>query len=145
MTVQEMLTFYATLQLPDSNTKHQRQERIAEVLAAMGLSHTVDTLVGHPGRFLTDTGTGCGTQGVADWTRLRCWRLCEAVITTALDTIDCPNLSTRLNITSALCRSSINARPGPAASSALLECWQVQSRFQDVSHVQLKELAMSRC
>lgn len=47
MTVHETLTFYATLQLPDSNTKHQRQERIAEVLAAMGLSHTVDTLVSH--------------------------------------------------------------------------------------------------
>jgi ABC-type multidrug transport system ATPase subunit len=45
MTVHETLTFYATLQLPDSNTKAQRQERIAEVLAAMGLSHTVDTLV----------------------------------------------------------------------------------------------------
>lgn len=45
MTVQETLTFYATLQLPDSNSRAQRQERIAEVLAAMGLSHTVDTLV----------------------------------------------------------------------------------------------------
>jgi ABC-type multidrug transport system ATPase subunit len=46
MTVQETLTFYATLQLPDSNTKGQRLERVAEVLAAMGLSHTVNTLVG---------------------------------------------------------------------------------------------------
>jgi ABC-type multidrug transport system ATPase subunit len=46
MTVQETLTFYATLQLPDSNSKAQRLERVAEVLAAMGLSHTVHTLVG---------------------------------------------------------------------------------------------------
>ena len=45
MTVSETCTFYATLLLPNSTSKAQRQERIAEVLAAMGLAHTVDTLV----------------------------------------------------------------------------------------------------
>lgn len=45
MTVSETCSFYATMLLPNTTTKAQRQERITEVLAAMGLSHTVDTLV----------------------------------------------------------------------------------------------------
>jgi len=46
MTVSETCNFYATMLLPNTTSKAQRQERITEVLAAMGLSHTVDTLVG---------------------------------------------------------------------------------------------------
>jgi len=45
MTVSETCNFYATMLLPKTTSKAQRNERIAEVLAAMGLSHTVNTLV----------------------------------------------------------------------------------------------------
>lgn len=45
MTVHETMQFYATLQLPNKTGKADRESRIVEVLAAMGLSHTTDTLV----------------------------------------------------------------------------------------------------
>lgn len=45
MTVLETCNYYATLTLPRKLNKATRQERIKEVLAAMGLSHTVNTLV----------------------------------------------------------------------------------------------------
>ncbi|WIA12817.1 hypothetical protein OEZ85_006447 [Tetradesmus obliquus] len=46
MTVLETCSYYATLTLPRKLGKATRQERIKEVLAAMGLSHTTGTLVG---------------------------------------------------------------------------------------------------
>lgn len=46
MTVIETCTYYANLTLPRSWSKATRRERIKEVLAAMGLSHTLNTLVG---------------------------------------------------------------------------------------------------
>eukprot|EP00879_Flechtneria_rotunda_P001281 GHRR01001430.1.p1 GENE.GHRR01001430.1~~GHRR01001430.1.p1 ORF type:complete len:214 (+),score=57.94 GHRR01001430.1:477-1118(+) len=45
MTVHETCSYYAALLLPRSWSGSQRRERIREVLAAMGLSHTNDTLV----------------------------------------------------------------------------------------------------
>jgi ABC-type multidrug transport system ATPase subunit len=45
MTVLETCSYYATLTLPRKLSKATRQERIREVLAAMGLSHTMQTLV----------------------------------------------------------------------------------------------------
>jgi ABC-type multidrug transport system ATPase subunit len=45
MTVLETCSYYATLTLPRKLSKATRQERIREVLAAMGLSHTQQTLV----------------------------------------------------------------------------------------------------
>ena len=45
MTVQETCAFYATVLLPKGTTRATKLERIAEVLAAMGLSHTTETLV----------------------------------------------------------------------------------------------------
>ncbi|KAF8067234.1 ctr9 [Scenedesmus sp. PABB004] len=46
MTVSETCGYYATLTLPRGMAKAARRARIGEVLAAMGLSHTTDTLVG---------------------------------------------------------------------------------------------------
>lgn len=46
MTVLETCSYFATLTLPRKWTKHTRKDRITEVLAAMGLSHTLNTLVG---------------------------------------------------------------------------------------------------
>ena len=45
MTVSETAAFYAALTLPGSWRAPARRERVAQVLAAMGLSHTEDTLV----------------------------------------------------------------------------------------------------
>jgi hypothetical protein len=45
MTVQETAYIYASLLLPSSWGAAARKDRIAAVLAAMGLSHTADTLV----------------------------------------------------------------------------------------------------
>ena len=45
MTVRETAAFYAALLLPGSWGAPARRERVAQVLAAMGLSHTEDTLV----------------------------------------------------------------------------------------------------
>lgn len=46
MSVQETLEFTAKLRLPTSFTDEQRRERIEDVLAAMGIAHTRDTLIG---------------------------------------------------------------------------------------------------
>eukprot|EP00878_Enallax_costatus_P000100 GHUV01000134.1.p1 GENE.GHUV01000134.1~~GHUV01000134.1.p1 ORF type:complete len:870 (+),score=236.10 GHUV01000134.1:1054-3663(+) len=46
MTVLETCSYYATLTLPRKWNKNTRKDRIREVLAAMGLSHTLNTLVG---------------------------------------------------------------------------------------------------
>lgn len=46
MTARETMHFYATLQLPKSWGAAPRRERVAQVLAAMGLAHAQDTLVG---------------------------------------------------------------------------------------------------
>jgi ATP-binding cassette subfamily G (WHITE) protein 2 len=48
MTVRETASFYASLSLPGSWTSSAQRERVTQVLAAMGLSHTEDTLVGGP-------------------------------------------------------------------------------------------------
>ena len=47
MTADETLTFYSNMVIPSSRTsKRGRQERVDEVLEAMGLSHSHSTLVG---------------------------------------------------------------------------------------------------
>jgi hypothetical protein len=45
MSVAETCTYYASLVLPSSVGKAGRAERISQVLAALGLSHTTHTLV----------------------------------------------------------------------------------------------------
>lgn len=45
MTVAETAGFYASLLLPRNWGAGPRRERVAQVLAAMGLGHTADTLV----------------------------------------------------------------------------------------------------
>jgi ABC-type multidrug transport system ATPase subunit len=45
MNVAETCAFYATVLLPRGTSKAARRERTTEVLAAMGLSHTTNTLV----------------------------------------------------------------------------------------------------
>lgn len=46
MTVQETLDFTAKLRLPTSYTHEQRAQRVEEVLAAMEIAHTRDTIIG---------------------------------------------------------------------------------------------------
>ena len=46
MTTKETLTFYSNMVIPSSWTSKRRQERVEEVLAAMGLSQSYHTLVG---------------------------------------------------------------------------------------------------
>jgi ABC-type multidrug transport system ATPase subunit len=48
MTVRETTHYYASLLLPRSLGAAQRRDRIGQVLAAMGLAHTADTLVRRP-------------------------------------------------------------------------------------------------
>ncbi len=49
MTVYETCSYYATLLLPRGYSSAVRRERMEEVLAAMGLSHTMGTLVSAAG------------------------------------------------------------------------------------------------
>jgi ABC-type multidrug transport system ATPase subunit len=46
MTTKETLTFYSNMVIPSNWTAKRRQERVEEVLAAMGLAHSHHTLVG---------------------------------------------------------------------------------------------------
>jgi ABC-type Mn2+/Zn2+ transport system ATPase subunit len=46
MTTSETLNFYASIILPSSQAKAERKQRVADVLAAMGLKHRQQSLVG---------------------------------------------------------------------------------------------------
>jgi hypothetical protein len=65
LSVRETALFYATMQLPGSWSAAQRRERIAQVLAAMGLAHTEDTLVGGGGDFGGGVGSTWEGWGLA--------------------------------------------------------------------------------
>lgn len=60
MTVAETAAYYAALTLPRSWGAARRQERVAAVLAALGLTHTTGTLVSRGGGGVVAWGRGQG-------------------------------------------------------------------------------------